>query len=83
MKTRKILDCIFKKEKKETPQVVQSGDGYHPVCISEFNNVWNQLVLELARPKLNPDWKTDEEKVRGLRRRLITLKPNNPSAYCA
>lgn len=65
MKTRKILDCISKKEKKETPQVVQSGDGYHPVCISEFNNVWNQLALELARPKLNPDWRLMKRKSEG------------------
>ncbi|MBI2475620.1 MAG: hypothetical protein HYV67_00030 [Candidatus Taylorbacteria bacterium] len=51
--------------------------------ISEFNNVWNQLAIELAGPKLNPDLKVDEEKVKRLRKRLVEIEPNNPHARLA
>ncbi len=45
------------------------------VHISEFNNVWNQIALEKARPSLNPLWKVDEEKVARLELRLKELRP--------
>ena len=42
--------------------------------ISEFNNVWNQLACELARPDLNMFDRPDEKKVKRLKARLIELK---------
>lgn len=45
------------------------------VNISEFNNVWNQLAIELAGPKLNPLRKIDWVKVRTLEQKLATLRP--------
>ena len=59
---------MIMKKKTETRQP-------HPISISEFNNVWNQLAIELAKPHLNPLLKSDEEKVNRLRERLQTLKP--------
>lgn len=57
--------------------------NFHRINISEFNNVWNKLALELARPRLVPESKVDEERVKELRRRLIEIEPNNSHAYYA
>lgn len=44
------------------------------VHISDFDNLWNQLSLELAQPKLRLGATVDEEKVRSLRAQLAALE---------
>jgi hypothetical protein len=44
-----------------------------PIQISDFDNVWNQLAIELARPHLHWSAAPDEAKIRALRAKLNSL----------
>jgi len=41
--------------------------------ISDYDNLYNQLALELAKPSLNPEWRVDEGRIALLRERIRAL----------
>lgn len=71
MSVMSVCRRLFAKRPQTEVTTQQKPAVFH---ISEFNNVWNQLAAELAKPSLNPNWKVDSEKVARLKKRLDDLQ---------
>ena len=68
-KRRKVSMKFF----REKPPVVVVRQPVE-VHLSEYNNLWNQAVLELARPDLCPGAQVDWEKIRRLDEEMAKLR---------
>lgn len=78
---RKFFSCFFK---RRTPKQVRQPQTVAPlreVKISEFDNLWNQLALELSRPHLDPNYKIDEKKVAELQQKLVAFERSGKSRW--
>lgn len=73
-----VLQAVLSLFKKPLPfptQLLPHASTYlGPVYISEFDGVWNELAVELAKPRLRIGATVDEEKVRHLEEKLATLQ---------